>query len=67
MIRKTCLQDYKIAQDESFEANLNKYNVLHVNMLDFLNRAQTVDGMIDYLAKEAFVGYQAGIRRCRLF
>lgn len=43
--------DYKIAQDESFEANLNKYNVLHVNMLDFLNRAQSVDAMIDYMQK----------------
>ena len=48
---KNMFADYKIAQDESFEANLNKYNVLHVNMLDFLNRAQTVDGMIDYLQK----------------
>ena len=48
---KSMFADYKIAQDESFEANLNKYNVLHVNMLDFLSRAQTVDGMIDYLQK----------------
>ena len=48
---KSLFAVYKIAQDKSFEANRNKYNVLHVNMLDFLNRAQTVDGMIDYLQK----------------
>lgn len=48
---KSMFADYKIAQDESFEANLNKYNVLHVNMLDFLNRAQSVDAMIDYMQK----------------
>lgn len=43
--------NYKIAQDKDFEKHLNKYNVIHVNMLDFLGRTDSVDDMINYLTR----------------
>lgn len=41
----------KISSDETFEKHLNKYNVIHVNMIDFLSRADSMDDLIDYLQK----------------
>lgn len=41
----------KIAEDETFEKHLNKYNVIHINMIDFLSRADSMDDLIDYLQK----------------
>lgn len=31
----------KIAEDETFEKHLNKYNVIHINMIDFLKALVT--------------------------
>lgn len=31
--------------------HLNKYNVIHINMIDFLSRADSVDDLIDYLQR----------------
>ena len=41
----------KIAKSESFEKHLNKYNVIHINMVDFLGRSKSIDDMLDYLSK----------------
>ena len=41
----------KISKSSSFEKHLNKYNVIHLNMADFLNRANSILDMIDYLGK----------------
>ncbi len=41
----------KIAEDESFEKHLNKYNVIHINMVNFLERSESIDDMLDYLRK----------------
>lgn len=43
--------DFKIAKDETFEKHLNKYNVIHINMIDFLSRTDSMDELIDYLQK----------------
>ena len=39
-------QNLKIAKSESFEKHLNKYNVIHLNMQNFLSRTQSIDQMI---------------------
>ena len=44
-------QNLKIAQDESFEKNLNQYNVLFLNMQSFLSRARDAEHVTDYLEK----------------
>lgn len=41
----------KIAKSESFEKHLNKYNVIHINMVNFLERSESIDDMLDYLKK----------------
>lgn len=41
----------KIANSESFEKHLNKYNVIHINMVNFLERSESIDDMLDYLKK----------------
>ncbi len=41
----------KISKDkEAFEKHLNKYNVIHINMVDFFGQ-RTVTEMIDYLSR----------------
>ena len=40
---------YKIAADPSFEKHLNKYNVIHINMLNFLGEAKNIEEMIRFI------------------
>ena len=40
-----------IADDESFERHINKYNVIHINMIDIISRVSSMDEMIDYLQR----------------
>ena len=44
-------KNLKIAQHPDFEEHLNKYNVIHVNMLDILNRFEPLQDMISHLQK----------------
>ena len=41
-----------IASEEGYESNLNKYNVIHLNMIDFLSRTDSIDDLIEYLKKK---------------
>lgn len=41
----------KITEAESFEKHLNRYNVIHINMVNFLERSESIDDMLDYLKK----------------
>ena len=45
-------QNLKIAQDESYEKHLNQYNVIELNMQDFLSYAQNMEQLIDSLQRE---------------
>lgn len=40
---------YKIAADPSFEKHLNKYNVIHINMVNFLGEAKNIEEMIRFI------------------
>lgn len=42
----------KIAKSESFEKHLNKYNVIHVNMVSFLSESQNMDEMIEFIEED---------------
>ena len=44
-------QNLKIAKADSFEKHLNKYNVIHINMQNFLSRTQSIDQMIALITK----------------
>lgn len=41
----------KIAKDDSFEKHLNKYNVIHINMVEFLTDSHNMDEMLSELKK----------------
>ena len=45
-------QNLKIAQHPSFAEHLNKYNVIHINMLDELTESETVSDMMTTLKKK---------------
>lgn len=42
---------YKIAKADSFEKHLNQYNVIHINMVDFLSEASNIEEMIAEIQK----------------
>lgn len=48
---KEMFSSYKIAADPSFEKHLNKYNVIHINMVNFMKRKKMVSDSIDYLSQ----------------
>ena len=39
---KEMFSKYKIASNTNFEKHLNKYNVIHINMVNFIKRRKTV-------------------------
>ena len=39
----------KISKADTFEKHLNRYNVIHINMVNFLERSKSIDDMLDYL------------------
>ncbi len=48
---KELFRNLKIAQNSDFEKYLNRYNVIHINMVNFLERSASIDEMLDYLKK----------------
>ena len=48
---KGIFSSYKIAKTDSFENHLNKYNVIHINMVNFINEDKTVQEGLDYLCR----------------
>ena len=48
---KEMFSKYKIAKADSFEKHLNKYNVIHINMVDFLSHGNTITEVINYLER----------------
>ena len=48
---KEMFSSYRIAEDESFEKYLNKYNVIHINMVNFIKRKRSVSDSLDYLSQ----------------
>ncbi|MCD8015711.1 MAG: ATP-binding protein [Lachnospiraceae bacterium] len=45
---------FKIAEDTDFKKHLNRYNVIRLNMQDFLTKAKSVEGMIGLIEKKLF-------------
>ncbi len=43
--------DLKISRDASFEKHRNRYNVIHLNMTDFMKRGSTMQAVLDYLCR----------------
>ena len=42
---------YKIAHADSFKKYMNKYNVIHINMANFMSRGNNMHEILDYLSR----------------
>ena len=42
---------FKIAEDDSFEKHLNQYNVIRINMVDYMQRFSSMTEVLEYLGK----------------
>ena len=42
---------FEIAADESFEKHLNRYDVIFLNMQEFLSRSKDINGLIDRISR----------------
>lgn len=40
---------YKISKSDSFEKHINKYNVIHINMVEYLTEAKSIENLIKYI------------------
>ncbi|HQM02877.1 MAG TPA: AAA family ATPase, partial [Ruminococcus flavefaciens] len=49
---KEMFSGFKIASDANFEKHLNKYNVIHLNMVRFLGEAKNIDEMIQFISED---------------
>ena len=49
---KKMFSGYKIANDSSFEKHMNKYNVIHINMVNFLGEAKHIEEMIRFIEED---------------
>mgnify|MGYP000863547774 len=41
----------KISKADTFEKHLNKYNVIHINMVNFVNQGDDIGESLDYLSR----------------
>ena len=44
--------DLKIAKSADFEKHLNKYNVIHINMVNFLSKSKDMNELIDFISED---------------
>ncbi len=42
----------KISRADTFEKHLNKYNVIHINVVNFLSESQNMDEMIEFVEED---------------
>lgn len=49
---KELFAKFEIADDAGFEEHLNKYNVIYLNMQQFLGRTKTIDEMLELLTRK---------------
>ena len=49
---KEMFSKYKISADPCFEKHLNKYNVIHINMVNFLGESNNIDEMIQFISDD---------------
>lgn len=45
-------QNLKIAQDSGFEKHLNQYNVIHLNMRDYLTESENIQELIQFIEED---------------
>lgn len=49
---KKLFMPYKISKSDSFEKHLNKYNVIHINMVEYIGESRNIDEMIQFIEED---------------
>jgi len=49
---KKMFQNLKISQNPDFEKHLNRYNVIHINMVNFLSESPNMEEMIEFINED---------------
>lgn len=49
---KEMFSGLKIAESESFEKHLNKYNVIHINMVDYFGESENIEEMLNFIRED---------------
>ena len=49
---KKLFKPYKIAKSDSFEKHLNKYNIIHINMVEYIGESRNIDEMIQFIEED---------------
>ncbi len=49
---KVMFSEYKKSDDPDFEKHLNKYNVIHINMVTFMGEARNIEEMIQFISED---------------
>ena len=49
---KEMFSKYKIAKDPDFEKHLNKYNVIHINMVNYLGETKNITEMLRFITDD---------------
>lgn len=57
---------YKLARHESYHRNLNQYNVIKLNMQDFLYGATTIDDMLMSIQREVLFDLRKAYSSCSI-
>lgn len=57
----------KIAEHESYEKHINKYNVIYLNMQEFLSNSKTIDEMLSLLKSRLLFELKMQHQDCLLF
>ena len=57
----------KFAASDSFEKHINKYNVISINMQEFLSNSKTIDDMLSLLKSRLLFEVKIQYKDCVLF
>ena len=60
---KKMFQNLKIAKNETFDLHLNQYDVLFLNIQQFLSGAKSADNLVNYMEKVIIDGKRFKTRR----
>ena len=57
-IQKNLFQNLAISREKSYEENLNQYDVIKINMQEFLSMAGTIEKMLEMLKDYLVVDFE---------
>ena len=63
-IQKNYFRNLAISKDKSYKENLNQYDVIKINMQEFLSMSGTVEEMMNMLKNYLVLDFEETYRKC---